>query len=161
MTDDRSAKEVLLSIEDQLKQMNERLLHNESGVAAQVAGTNAQLGKIKSQLDVEHSIDTAGDGEDETSDGKEVQESPWESLPVNMSQYNALKTVDEASGTPKSGDLNEDYAEKMGTDPRDKENGFKISPRLSELYGEGYVDRTPNHPFRYWVTDKGKELLDE
>jgi hypothetical protein len=161
MKDDRSAKEVLLSIEEQLEQMNERLLHNGSGVAAQVAGTNAQLGQIKSNLDVGNGMDSSGESEDGTSDSERVEEPPWEGLPVTMGQYTALKTVFEASGTPKYKTLNEGYAEKLDTDPRDKDNGPKISPRLSELYGEGYVDRTPNQPFRYWVTDKGKELLDK
>jgi len=47
----------------------------------------------------------------------------------------------------------------MGVEPSDHPNTVKVSARLTDLWRDGYVDRTPSQPYRYWLTEKGKDVL--
>jgi len=82
----------------------------------------------------------------------------WEDLPVNKSEYTTLKLIAEYSGHPKSKDLNEGLEnEGYGYDS----DNPPAPPRLSNLYKEGFVERTPTKPYVYWLTEDGKDLLKE
>lgn len=84
---------------------------------------------------------------------------PWENTELNRAQYKVLKLIAEHSEHPMSKDINPEYLEKTGATESDK--GYAVSSRLSQLYDGDYVDRTPERPYRYWLTDKGKSTVQD
>jgi len=82
---------------------------------------------------------------------------PWEDTELNESEYVALRCVDDHDGHPRSKDINEDFCShgyKLG------QQSVAVAARLSELYKKGHVDRPADLPYRYWLTEKGKEALE-
>jgi len=83
---------------------------------------------------------------------------PWVGTPLNRSQYIALKVVENYDGHPKTSDVEDDF---LSHGFESNTDSIAISSRLSDLIDTPYIDRTPEDPYRYWVTEEGKELLDE
>jgi len=84
---------------------------------------------------------------------------PWEDADVTRSCYFAIKAISESSGSPRTTDINDRFLELTGLDEHNSK-GPTIGPYLSRLIKEtDYIDRTPNIPYRYWVTEQGEELL--
>ena len=85
---------------------------------------------------------------------------PWEDTELNKSQYLALEVVSDADGHYTSSDLNGEYLNRNGLKASESSTP-KVAGRLSELYNMGYVNRPPEQPYYYWVTDEGKALLND
>ena len=102
--------------------------------------------------------------EEQTSEDKSNQMPWWRVYELNRSQAIALEAVYLTSGTPTAREANEEYIKGQG-DSIDKETNTdgtpKISARLTELVETPYLKRTPNIPYRYWVTDEGREIMGE
>jgi len=87
-----------------------------------------------------------------------VSTEPWVSTDLNRGEYYAIKLVNEhedAPTPPEIEDRFQEYGYESNTD------SLAVSARLSELKNTPYVDRTPHEPYRYWVTEEGKELLED
>lgn len=99
--------------------------------------------------------------------GKEPEQSqltkekePWEDLDISRSMYYAMQAIDEQSDTPRAKDIDKRFLELSGLDEHTSV-GPTVGPYLSKLAkNTEYVDRTPVQPYRYWVTEKGKEILE-
>lgn len=89
---------------------------------------------------------------------------PWDNTDVNKGEYYALRAVQESEPHSTSGEINEHYLELSGYEESDNDS-IKVAARLTELYGgddeQGYVGRPPNQPYVYWLTDKGKAVLND
>jgi DNA-binding HxlR family transcriptional regulator len=83
---------------------------------------------------------------------------PWENTNLNKVQYHALKCVGGSEDHLTSSELNEMF---LNFGYTDHSEGPAISPRLTYLFKHGYVDRTPTRPYRYWLAEKGEELLND
>jgi len=93
----------------------------------------------------------------------EQEKPPWHDTDVCRGEYYALKAIHESDERKSSRELNERYCELLGTEPSNADS-IKVAARLSELYeedGEGYVGRPPNKPYVYWLTDKGRQLIND
>jgi predicted transcriptional regulator len=91
---------------------------------------------------------------------KENEKRPWEAIGFPRLNYYALKCIYEANDAPRTSDINEEFLERSGA-TRSKPSGPTVSSYVSKLYNDGYVDRTPSQPYRYWLTDDGKEVLND
>ena len=89
---------------------------------------------------------------------EEESHEPWVGTPVNRSQYIAMKVVNDYDGHPRTSDVEEEF---LSHGFESNTDSIAISSRLSDLKDTAYVERTPEDPYRYWVTEAGKELLDE
>jgi hypothetical protein len=69
-----------------------------------------------------------------------------------------MLAVRKAPGTPTEKDANGIFLDKAGLGETESDRP-RIGSHLSRLYDSDYLDRTPNRPFRYWVTEEGQELL--
>jgi DNA-binding transcriptional ArsR family regulator len=97
--------------------------------------------------------------EDESQENVENSADPWDNTELNRSQYHALKVVSQVEGHNSAEALAEAYA-KSGF--AEYSNGIPaINARLSELFKMGYVGRPPEQPYYYWVTDDGKQILND
>jgi len=85
---------------------------------------------------------------------------PWERADITESEYRAVKVVKEASGAPQASDVNDEFVSRSNVS-KEAGKGAAITPYLTNMYREGYIDRTPTRPFHYWVTDKGDNLLQD
>lgn len=85
---------------------------------------------------------------------------PWDGTDLNRGEYIAVKLVDEYDGHPRGKDLEKSYLEKMDRSESNS-TAYRVSARLTNVFQGGYVDRTPTQPYRYWVTEEGKEVLDQ
>lgn len=87
------------------------------------------------------------------------QKDPWQDADVGRSAYFAIQAIDEISGSPRSTDIDDKFLELSGLEEHNTK-GPTVGPYLSQLIKQTeYIDRTPNIPYRYWVTEQGKELL--
>lgn len=82
----------------------------------------------------------------------------WSDVPVTESEYITLQSINEYDGHPLSSDL-DPYLNKHGFVTQSSNSS--AAPRLSKLFENGFVDRTPTQPYRYWITEEGEELLEE
>lgn len=89
----------------------------------------------------------------------ETPQHPWEKCELNHSQWRTLELVNEYDGRPSPADIDGEYRKK--TNANSSEHGYAVSARLSELYDGGFVGRTPNRPYIYWLTERGKDVLNE
>jgi hypothetical protein len=96
------------------------------------------------------------------SDTTEVEPAPdpWEEADITESEYRAVEVVKEASGAPQSSDVNDEFVSRSNVS-KESGKGAAITPYLTNMYRDGYIDRTPTRPYHYWVTDKGKDLLQD
>jgi len=85
---------------------------------------------------------------------------PWDNSDVTRGEYYALKCVSDSSDSPRSKDINEHFVN-ISNLGEGKTNTKAVTPYLSTLFGKGFVDRTPNQPYRYWLTEEGKQVLDQ
>ena len=81
---------------------------------------------------------------------------PWDETPLNRGQFTVLQAIADASGHPKTVDLLDAYA-----DAGFEASSSAVSARLKDLFDQGFVDRTPARPYRYWITDDGQAVIDE
>jgi len=81
----------------------------------------------------------------------------WGGSELSKCNYLTLELVKKYDGCPQTTDLEEEYTE-LGYQ---SSNGYAVGARLSELFKDGYVERTPHRPYYYWVSDKGKKELVE
>jgi len=122
-----------------------------------------ELSPIGERVANDHSLDefsTESDGVDEQEEPEEAD--PWEFTPLTKSRYLALKAVCETKGNPKAAEANDLYCEYINADTEHYPSGARrIAGELSELNKTQYLNRAPNKPYRYWVTEEGKELLED
>lgn len=85
---------------------------------------------------------------------------PWEDSEATEGEYWALVCVDDSDDAPRSVDLDEQFREISGLGGN-HDSSRSITPYLSTLYQKGLVDRTPNRPYRYWLTEEGSRVLDD
>lgn len=115
-----------------------------------------ELGERAFELAQEQSV-AAATGQSKLTKEKE----PWESADLSRSFYFAVKTIYEASGSPRSADINQRFLELTGLAEHNSK-GPTVGPYLSQLIKEtDYIDRTPNRPYRYWVTESGRKVIGE
>lgn len=88
----------------------------------------------------------------------ESEPDPWEGRPINESQYWAIQIIDDISDAPRSAEINELFVERAPV-THEKGHGSVVTPYLTQIHRDGYVERTPTEPYRYWLTEKGKEVL--
>jgi len=81
----------------------------------------------------------------------------WDNSNLSKSNYLALELVKEYDGCPQTADLEDDFT-KYGYE---SSTASAVGARLSQLFKEGYVERTPHRPYYYWVSDKGEKELGE
>jgi len=86
----------------------------------------------------------------------DISLNPWETGDLNRGEYITLCLVSEHSGHPMAKDLKDDYAAEGYNN-----DATSVAARLVELYNSGYVDRPSEEPYRYWLTDKGRDELAE
>lgn len=86
----------------------------------------------------------------------DIPRSPWETGDLNRGEYITLRLVSKHSGHPMAKDLKDDYAAEGYSD-----DATSVAARLVKLYNSGYVDRPSEKPYRYWLTDKGRDELGE
>jgi len=91
---------------------------------------------------------------DESDDDPDAD--PWDDTPLNRGQFTVLQAIADESGHPRTVDLIDAYA-----DAGFEASSSAVSARLKDLFDQGFVDRTPARPYRYWVTDDGDDLLNE
>jgi len=85
---------------------------------------------------------------------------PWEWYDdMRRVDYHALRALRDTDGHPTTKDMNDLYLEYSDATPQ--EGTTAVSARMSDLYKSEYVDRTPDRPYVYWLTDKGKDVLEE
>lgn len=82
---------------------------------------------------------------------------PWDDADINRGQYVALQLVSDYGGHPESSDIEEEFLSNGFTCDS---SSLAVSTRLSGLYSKGYVGRTPERPYYYWVTEDGYDLLE-
>lgn len=81
---------------------------------------------------------------------------PWDDTPLNRGQFTVLQAIADESGHPRTVDLIDAYA-----DAGFEASSSAVSARLKDLFDQGFVDRTPARPYRYWITDDGQAVIDE
>jgi len=81
---------------------------------------------------------------------------PWDETPLNRGQFTVLQAIVDESGHPRTVDLLDAYA-----DAGFEASSSAVSARLKDLFDQGFVDRTPARPYRYWITDDGQAVIDE
>jgi hypothetical protein len=84
---------------------------------------------------------------------------PWEKADIAKGNFIALRCVADAEDAPRSTDIDERFRDE--TDAPGDTNGPAVSPYLTNLFDDGLVDRTPTRPYRYWLTEDGKEILSD
>ena len=97
--------------------------------------------------DIDSDDQADADDPDETAD-------PWDETPLNREQFTVLGAIADESGHPRTVDLLDAYE-----DAGFEASSSAVSARLKDLFDQGFVDRTPARPYRYWITDDGEELL--
>jgi predicted transcriptional regulator len=85
---------------------------------------------------------------------------PWDNTDLTRRRYQALNCVADFNGHPKSKDIDDKFCDVIGLEP-ERRNQYRITPYLTKLYRNGYVERPPSKPYSYWPTDKGKDALDK
>jgi len=100
-------------------------------------------------IDADPAADDADSSDDDPGD-------PWDETPLNRGQFVVLQAIADESGHPKTVDLIDAYA-----DAGFEASSSAVSARLKDLFDQGFVDRTPARPYRYWITDDGDDLLGE
>jgi hypothetical protein len=90
--------------------------------------------------------------DDGYNDGEDESPNPWDNFDIGEAEYLALELINEYDGNPRSKDIVDDF-----TGAGFSSAGNSIS-QLATLNTKGYVERTPK-PYRYWLTDDGKEIL--
>lgn len=98
-------------------------------------------------IDADPAADDPDSSDDDPAD-------PWDSTPLNRGQFTVLQAIADESGHPKTVDLIDAYA-----DAGFEASSSAVSARLKDLFDQGFVDRTPARPYRYWITDDGDDLL--
>lgn len=80
---------------------------------------------------------------------------PWDGTDLYPGQYRVLEAIDDYNGHPKSEHIKEYIEEEV-----EELQASSAHPTLFAVFDEGYVDRTPSRPYRYWLTEKGRRILD-
>jgi len=101
------------------------------------------------------------DQQSELADTQEIETTnPWDDLDgIAENSWKTLNAVNDHEGHPRSKDL-ETVLNSNGI----KHSGSNIpaaSPYLSKLFKSGYVDRTPTQPYRYWLSEKGHDAVEQ
>jgi len=86
-------------------------------------------------------------------------DAPWKTTELNKGQYYALKALEELNDATNE-QLDKKYCELMAAKRR-KDRMPRVSPRMTELFEMGLVNRTPGTPYRYWPTEEGLRVLDD
>ena len=150
----RKPLEVLVSVESELETLNDNLLEVKELLDRDGKRVNGQLGAIASGLS---QIGSVGGKEGLQTNQNEYKQ--YTDHDLNRGEACALMSVHETKGNPTTSEANDEYLN-YGFGPT-KGTGAAIAARLTELKEKRLVDRTPNQPYRYWVTDKGKEAVDQ
>jgi hypothetical protein len=108
-----------------------------------------------------YQINNLGEGvlDDEQEELVQPTKDPWDVAEITESEYYALLAVREAPGTPTEKDANGIFLNKSGLEETESDRA-RVGSHLSRLYDSGHLDRTPNKPYRYWLTDKAKDILE-
>ena len=85
---------------------------------------------------------------------------PWTKAGISKSEYHALRALRDTEGHPTTKEMDGLFREYSGAQEQ-TDTSYAVTPRMSTLYKSGYVDRTPSRPYVYWLTDKGKEVLND
>ena len=104
-----------------------------------------RAGKYEYKVTPEAAIPDAGD--------EQATIHPWDRSDVGKAKWHVLSAVD-GQPNPKSNDIEsalEDVEDVKSTSAR---------PFLSKLYDSGHVERTPDSPYIYWLTELGKEQIE-
>jgi hypothetical protein len=109
---------------------------------------------LVSEWDKQRRLPTEGESSSNTNPD------PWDNTELNRSQYIALQCIADFGGHPKSSDINQHYCDRMGKESRG-EPQYRISSRLTALYRKDLVNRPPKTPYQYWLTERGKELIEK
>lgn len=96
------------------------------------------------------------------SDNGGSERPPWKRAGIPRGQWVALKLIDGYNGdAPRTVDINSQYVERTGAS--NDGDAIAVSPRVTELYNDGLVDRTPKGKgkHRYWLTEEGHKVLEK
>jgi len=96
----------------------------------------------------------------ESDTGTDQDSDPWDGTPATKTTYYAIKCVAEADDAPRSVDITDEFERQSGSTIQDSSTPA-VSPYLTAAYKKGLVDRTPSQPYRYWLTEKGKDVLND
>jgi len=80
---------------------------------------------------------------------------PWDESVFTEREYLAIQVIIEADDSPTTTEVSEQYNELRGINPDSVTT--PLSSVLFDLKEKGYVDRTGVEPYRYWVTEKGRD----
>jgi hypothetical protein len=95
---------------------------------------------------------------EDIADGEDTDEhTPWINTELSKGTYIALQLIDEFDGHPRTRDIDEDF---IAHGFNSENDSIVVAPRISQLYHDhGYVDRPAEEPYRYWLTESGKQAL--
>jgi len=113
------------------------------------------LGKKMLQTEQQTLESSCNDAEDA---GASDTPPEWEGTGLTKHMYYALKALDNTNGNPTTADMADEFI-RLTELTAESGSSYRISPYMTRLKRDGYVDRTPNRPYHYWITERGRDAL--
>jgi len=87
---------------------------------------------------------------------EEKESVPWDDSEATKKEYAALQAIAESQGHPTTSDAGERYGRLLNIDSGTN----KLSATLNRTHRKGWVERTPERPYYYWLTESGEQVYE-